>query len=124
VAKEPHVRVEVVPAPRRWKVTVLIWDRVGISHPGLQRLDLLPGDGQELLGLVPLRIARGIGQDVAHEPRIGSVIDLAYELMPHASRCRLRRVAFEATAHLPSRARPVRPDLGVPTRHELAGNQG
>jgi hypothetical protein len=71
VAEEPHVRVEVVPAPRRRKVTVLIRDRVGVAHLYLKRLDLLLGDGQELRGLVPLCVARGIFQDVPHEPRVG-----------------------------------------------------
>jgi len=71
VAEEPHVRVEVVPAPRRRKVTVLIRDRVGVTYLDLQRFDLPLGDGQELRGLAPLRVARGICQDVAHEPRVG-----------------------------------------------------
>ena len=64
MAEQPHVRVEVVPAPCRRQVTVLIRDRVGVAHLGVKRFDLLLGGGQELRSLVPLRVARGIRQDV------------------------------------------------------------
>jgi hypothetical protein len=50
---------------------VLVRDRVGIADLALKRLDLLLGNGQELRRLVPLRVARGIRQDTAHEPRVG-----------------------------------------------------
>ena len=48
-----------------------VGDRVGVTYLGLQRFDLLPGGGQEFRGLVTLRVARGICQDVAHEPGVG-----------------------------------------------------
>ena len=71
MAEEPHMRVEVVPAPRSRKVTVLVRDRVGVADLAHKRLDLLLSGGQELRRLVPLRVTRGIRQDVAHEPRVG-----------------------------------------------------